>query len=113
MSKVYKAYLRGVRVSPRKARLVVDLVRGKLVQDALDTLKFTHKKSAPLVAKMIHSAIASAKAQATVDVDNLKLAEVYVGDGPTLKRFLPRAQGRATPIRKRTSHITVKLQELN
>lgn len=112
MSREYKAYLKGIRISPRKARLVANLVRGKLVQDALDTLKFTNKKAAPVVAKMIQSAIANAKSQATVDVDNLQLSEIQVGEGPTLKRFLPRAQGRATPIRKRSSHITVKLQEL-
>ncbi|MCB9228298.1 MAG: 50S ribosomal protein L22 [Deltaproteobacteria bacterium] len=107
----YKSYLSGVRVSPRKARLVVDLVRGKQVQDALDLLKFTHKKAAPVVAKMINSAIANAKDVAVVDVDRLFVSRVFVNEGPVMKRFLPRAQGRATPIRKRTSHITVELQE--
>jgi len=108
----YRSYLKGVRIAPRKARLVVDLVRGKHVQEALDILKFTNKRAAPVVSKMISAAIANATSTATVDVDNLVIAEAFVDEGPTLKRFLPRAQGRATPIRKRTSHITVKLSEL-
>jgi len=112
MSEAYRAYLKGIRVAPRKARLVVDLVRGKHVQDALDILKFTNKKAAPVVAKMISSAVANAQANATVDVDHLIVSKVFVDEGPTMKRFLPRAQGRATPIRKRTSHITVELAEL-
>lgn len=112
MAQAYRAYLKGVRVAPRKARLVVDLIRGKHVQEALDILKFTNKRAAPMLAKMISSAIANATSAATVDVDTLIVAEAFVDEGPTLKRFLPRAQGRATPIRKRTSHITVKLREL-
>lgn len=112
MSQAYRSYLKGVRIAPRKARLVVDLVRGKHVQDALDILKFTNKRAAPVVAKMISSAIANAQGAATIDVDSLVVSEAFVDEGPTLKRFLPRAQGRATPIRKRTSHITVKLKEL-
>lgn len=112
MSEAYRSYLKGIRVAPRKARLVVDLVRGKHVQEALDILKFTNKKAAPVVAKMISSAIANAQNGATVDVDHLIVSKVFVDEGPTMKRFLPRAQGRATPIRKRTSHITVELQEL-
>lgn len=112
MSDTYKAYLKGIRITPRKTRLVVDLIRGMHVQDALDTLKFTNKRAAPVLHKMIRSAISNAQQVATVDVDNLIVGEVFVDAGPTLKRFLPRAQGRATPIRKRTSHITVKLVEL-
>ena len=111
MSEGYRSYLKGVRVAPRKARLVVDLVRGKYVQEALDILKFTNKKAAPVVAKMIGSAVANAQSTATVDVDQLIVSRVFVDEGPTMKRFLPRAQGRATPIRKRTSHITVELLE--
>lgn len=112
MSQSYKAILRGVRITPRKARLVVDLVRGHHVQDALDMLRLTHKRAAPVLLKMIHSAMANAQNKATVDVDRLFIAEAFVDEGPTLKRFLPRAQGRATPIRKRSSHITIKLEEL-
>lgn len=108
----YQSYLRQTRIAPRKARLVVDLVRGRHVQDALDALKFTNKKAAPVLAKMIKSAMASAADAAVVDVDRLVISEAFVDEGPTMKRFLPRAQGRATPIRKRTSHITVRLKEL-
>lgn len=112
MTKTYNAYLKAVRISPRKARLVVDMVRGKTVQDAIDTLRFTDKKAAALLSKLVASAMANATHTATVDVDNLVVAEAYVNEGPTIKRFLPRAQGRATPIRKRTSHFVVKLAEL-
>jgi large subunit ribosomal protein L22 len=108
----YVAKLRNYRISPRKARLVADLVRGKYVSDAIDQLKILNKKSAPAVLKLIESAVANAEAVATVDVDRLKIAEIMVGEGPTWKRYLPRAQGRATPIRKRTSHITVGLKEV-
>jgi large subunit ribosomal protein L22 len=107
-----KAVLRNVRVSPRKARLIVDLVRGKPVQYALDLLKLTNKKSAPLVYKMIASAIANATDKATVDADRLIVGEGFVDQGPSYKRWLPRAQGRATPLVKRTSHITIKLKEI-
>lgn len=105
----FKRRLKAVRISPRKARLVVDLVRGKGVQEALDILKFTNKKAAPIVAKLISSAIADAQGKATVDLDGMIVGKAYVDEGPTMKRFLPRAQGRATPIRKRSSHITVEL----
>jgi large subunit ribosomal protein L22 len=108
----YKAILRNTRISARKARLVVDMVRGKPVSVALDTLGLTNKKAAPLLKKLIQSAMANAVNTSTVDVDRLVVSEVFVDEGPTLKRFLPRAQGRATPIRKRSSHITVKLAEL-
>ncbi len=112
MEQKYKAILRNTRISARKARLVVDMVRGKPVSVALDTLRLTNKKAAPLVQKLIQSAMANATSNATVDVDRLIVSEVFVDEGPTLKRYLPRAQGRATPIRKRSSHITVKLAEL-
>ena len=110
MSQTYRAHLKSVRVSARKARLVVNLVRGKQVQDALEVLRFTRKKTAPIVHKLISSALASAEI-GLVDVDSLVVKRVYVNEGPTLRRFLPRAQGRATPIRKRSSHITVELAE--
>lgn len=112
MSEASRAVLRNVRIAPRKARLVLDLVRGKPVQHALDVLKLTNRGAAPVVAKMIQSAIANASHKATVDVDRLVVSESFADEGPTLKRYLPRAQGRATPLNKRTSHITIKLQEM-
>ena len=111
MSEVFKAQLNDVRISPRKAALVADVVRGKSVEDALDKLRILNKKAAPLFYKLINSAMANATDRATVDVDRLFVKEVFVNQGVTWKRYLPRAQGRATPIRKRTAHITVKLTE--
>lgn len=109
-----KAILRFVRVSPQKARLVADLVRGMDVPDAIETLQFTQKKSAPLVRKLIESAVANAEHEAgrkgdDLDVDDLFVKTIFVDAGPTLRRFRPRAQGRATKVLKKTSHITVVL----
>lgn len=112
MSEFFKASLNNASISAQKARLVVDLVRGKTVQEAIDTLGMMNKKAAPLVKKLVQSAIANASAKSTVDVDRLRVAEAYVNEGKTAYRWLPRAQGRATPLRKRSSHITVKLKEL-
>ena len=112
MADAYTAKLKQIRISPRKARLVVDLVRGRSVQSALDVLAHTNKRAAPILSRMLRSAIATASSQATVDVDSLVVSEAFVDPGPTLKRFLPRAQGRATPIRKRSSHITVRVKEV-
>lgn len=112
MSEASKAVLKNLRIAPRKVRLVVNLVKGKPVQYALELLKNTNKRSAPIVAKMIVSAIANATNKATVDVDRLIVSEGFVNGGTSLKRWLPRAQGRATPIQKRTSHITIKLKEI-
>jgi large subunit ribosomal protein L22 len=111
-TKLYSAKLRGVRIAPRKVRLVADLVRGKLVSDAMDMLKVMNKRSAPVVSKLLASAVAGAKEKATVDIDRLYIHTVFVDSGPTMKRWCPRAQGRATPIMKRSSHVTVKLSEL-
>lgn len=111
MAEAYKAQLRDIRISARKARLVADLVRGKKVSEAVDSLKLTNKRAAPLISKLIKSAMANAVDKATVDVDRLFVETIFVDEGSTLRRFLPRAQGRATPIRKRSSHITVKLKE--
>ena len=111
MTEIYKAHLKSTRISARKARLVVDLVRGKRVEDALDQLRLLNKKAAPLMLRLINSAVANATTVTTVDVDDLFISRAFVNEGPTLKRMLPRAQGRATPIRKRTSHISVELQE--
>ncbi len=109
---MYKAVLRNVFISPRKARLVVDMVRGKSVSDALDLLKFMNKKVAPKVRKTIKSAMANAMQKQTVDIDALVVAKVFVDDGPTMYRYTPRAQGRACPIRRRSAHITVVLDEI-
>lgn len=109
-----KAILRFARVSARKARLVADLVRGQYVPDAIEMLTFTRKKSAPLMKKLIESAVANAEheaagADASVDVDGLVVKSIHVDAGPMLRRFRPRAQGRATKVLKKTSHITVVL----
>jgi large subunit ribosomal protein L22 len=107
---VSTAKLRFMRISPRKARLVADLVRGRNVDWALRTLHFTPKRSAPLIGKLIRSAVANAsEGDASVDVDALYVRTIHVDGGPTIRRYRPRAQGRATRIRKRTSHITVEL----
>lgn len=108
----FTAHLRNVRIGPRKANLVAGLVRGLPVSSAIDRLTLLNKKSAPMFSKLIKSAIANANSQATVDIDRLVVAEAFVGPAGILRRFLPRAQGRATPIRKRSSHITIKLLEL-
>jgi large subunit ribosomal protein L22 len=108
-----KASVMSVRISPRKARLVVDAVRGKSVSQALSILAFTRKKAASPVQKLIKSAVANAVENHGVsDVDNLVVDRIMVDEGPALKRFTPRARGRATPIRKRTSHIRVMLREI-
>ena len=105
------AKARYVRVSPRKARLVTDLVKGKKVEDALSILAFTKKAFAKTLTKVINSAVANAQQNNQMDVDTLKVKRISVDGGPTLKRFIPRAMGRATMIRKRTSHVTVVLDE--
>lgn len=112
MAEASRVVLKNVRITPRKMRLVVELVKGKKVQYALDLLKLTNKKAAPLVYKMIQSAIANATDKSTVDVDRLIVSEGFVNGGPSMKRWLPRAQGRATGIVKRTSHVTIKLAEI-
>lgn len=103
------AKLRNVRLSPRKARLVVDLVRGKGIQEAINTLQFSPQKTAPILSKLLKSAVANAEQKGVSDVDQLFVKAVNVDQGPVLKRFIPRAQGRASRIRKPTSHITVVL----
>jgi large subunit ribosomal protein L22 len=90
---------------------VADLIRGKKVEDALDILAFTPRKASRLISKLVKSAIANAGQNESIDVDTLFIKKVFVNGGPTLKRFRPRAMGRATTIRKRTSHITVVLDE--
>jgi len=107
-----KAVAKYVRIAPRKVRLVIDLVRGKKVDEALGILQFTPKRASKVVIKLIKSAIANAEQNPGVDIDNLYIKRIYADEGPTLKRIRPRAFGRAYLIRKRTSHITVILDEL-
>ena len=109
-----KAKLSYVRVSAQKARLVANLVRGKDVAEAIEVLTFVQKKSAPIIRKLVESAVANAEQAADrdnvdIDIDDLYVKTIYVDQGPTLRRFRPRAQGRATRILKQTSHITVEL----
>ncbi|GIW40112.1 MAG: 50S ribosomal protein L22 [Candidatus Binatia bacterium] len=106
-----RAVQRYLRIAPRKMRLVADLVRGKRVEEALELLEYVPKRASRLVAKAIRSAVANAQNTQTVDVDRLYLKRITVDEGPTWQRFLPRAQGRATRIRKRTSHLTVVVDE--
>ena len=109
-----KAVARHVRVTPMKARRVVDLVRGRSVEDALNILKFAPQAASEPVYKLVESAIANARVKADkdgeyLDEQDLYVANAYVDEGTTLKRFRPRAQGRAFQIKKRTSHITIQL----
>lgn len=106
-----RSMLRYARVSPRKARLVVDMIRGKEVGTALNILEFTNKKMAPVLAKMLRSAVANAEVKGVKDPDKLFVKSTFVNEGPTIKRFMPRAMGRATKILKRSSHITVVLSD--
>ena len=100
-----------VRISPRKVRLIMDQIRGKRVEEALNKLSYAPQKGAFIIKKILNSAVANAEANSDMDVDNLYIKRVYADQGPTLKRFRPRAMGRATRIRKRTSHLTVILDE--
>ncbi|NLW25460.1 MAG: 50S ribosomal protein L22 [Clostridia bacterium] len=106
-----RAVAKYIRISPRKARQVIDLIRGKDVKDAFAILKFTPNKGADLIAKVLKSAVSNAEHNYEMDVDSLYVSKAYVDQGPTLKRFKPRAYGRADMIRKRTSHITVVVSE--
>ena len=107
-----RAIARYVRMSPRKVRLVVDQIRGKSVNEAYGILQYSKKGAAEPVGKTLRSAVANAQGKsqdggALVDIDDLVVRQAYVDEGPTLRRWRARAQGRASPIRKRTSHITV------
>jgi large subunit ribosomal protein L22 len=107
------ARLRYLRIAPRKVRAVIDLVRGKSVENALNTLRFVPKSSAVPVAKLLRSAVANAelKSKGAVDVDDLVVKTIQVDQGPTMRRFMPRAMGRATRINKKTSHVTVVVSD--
>jgi len=104
-----RAKAKYVRIAPRKARLVMDHVRGKNVGDARALLKHTPRAAAGDIAKLLESAVANAENNFELDPDELKIARAFVDEGPTIKRFQPRALGRATPIKKRTSHMTITL----
>ena len=106
-----KAIARYIRISPQKARLVADVVRGLEVDKAITTLRFMPKKGARILRKIIESAVANASQSHEIDVDTLYVKTIYIDGGPTLKRIRPRAMGRAGRILKRTSHITVVLDE--
>ncbi len=106
-----KAQVKTVRIASRKVQLVIDLVRGKDVGEALAILKHTPKAAAPVVEKLLKSAVANAEHNYNMDTENLYIKEIYVGEGPTLKRIRPRAQGSATQILKRTSHTTIVVAE--
>jgi len=99
------AKLRGVRLSPQKGRLVADLIRGQTVENALNILQFSPKRSAVIIRKVLESAIANAEHNAGADIDELKVTQIFVEKGPVLKRFMPRAKGRGMKILKPTCHI--------
>ena len=105
------ASLKWLRVSPRKTRLVVDMVRGRDVEEALNILTFSTKAVSEPLGKLVRSAVANADVAGSYDLDKLFIKTATVDEGPTWRRWLPRAMGRATRIRKRTSHITVELAE--
>lgn len=102
-----KATAKYLRISPRKARLVIDLIRGKNAKEAEAILKFTPNKGAELIAKVLNSAIANAEHNLNLAKDDLYVVKAYVDEGPSLRRFKPRAQGRADRMVHRMSHITV------
>ena len=107
-----KAIGKGLRISPQKARRIADLVRGKPVADALDLLSFEAQQSAGLVKKVLESAIANAENNEGADVDELKVTEIFVNEGMTMKRIKPRATGRADRILKRSCHISVTVTDI-
>ncbi|MEW6288706.1 MAG: 50S ribosomal protein L22 [Thermodesulfobacteriota bacterium] len=107
-----KAVVKNIRISPQKARLVADMIRGKQVDNALNTLRFTPKKGARLIRKVVESAVANASQNESIDVDTLFVKKIFIDGGPMLKRIRPRAMGRASRILKRSSHITVVLDEM-
>jgi len=105
------ATAKNIRIAPQKARLVADTVRGQKVETAIVNLSFMPKKAARVIEKLLKSAVAAADEQGQLDVDTLIVKTIMVNEGKTMRRFRPRAQGRATRIRKRSSHIIVTLDE--
>lgn len=106
-----KAHLQFVRIAPRKARLVADLIRGKNVGEAISILRHTPRAASPILEKLLNSAVANAEHNYSMDPNKLVISQLYVNEGPTMKRFQPHAQGRAFSIFKRTSHITLAVAE--
>lgn len=106
-----QAKLRFSRIPPRKARDLVDLIRGRSVEEATQTLTFSRRRAARPLLKLLNSAVANAEQQGELDLDILYVREAFVDEGPTMKRIRPRAQGRAYLIRRRTCHVTVVLDE--
>lgn len=106
-----RATAKMIRIAPRKVRLVVDLVRGKQVQEALAILEYTNKNASPAVSKVVKSAAANAVNNQMMDADKLFIKEIYVDEGPTLKRYTTKAKGSGAQILKRTSHITCVVAE--
>ncbi|MEE9436325.1 MAG: 50S ribosomal protein L22 [Candidatus Adiutricales bacterium] len=107
-----KAVAKYMRISPRKVRIVAKNIKGLTVENALAQLRYTPKKAAVILLKVLNSALANAEQKSEIDVDTLYVKNVFVDEGPTAKRWRPRAMGRATRIRKRTSHVTVILDEV-
>jgi large subunit ribosomal protein L22 len=106
-----QAKLRGARLSAQKARLVADQVRGRQVEEALNLLTYSSKKGADIIRKLLNSAIANAEHNEGADVDELKISEIYVDEGMTMKRIMPRAKGRADRILKRSCHISITVAD--
>jgi len=106
-----RAIAKYVRISPTKVRKVAEAIKGKSVEDALSVLGFVPQRPARILGKVIRSALANAEQMGNIDVDDLSISRIVVDEGPSLKRFRPRAMGRAGRIIKRTSHITVTLAE--
>ena len=106
-----QAHVKHVRISPRKVKIVIDLIRGKKVDEALAILMYTPKAAAPVVEKLLLSAIANAENNLSMDRSSLYVAEVFANPGPTLKRYVARSRGSASPMLKRTSHITIVLDQ--
>ena len=108
---VARAVLRYARISPRKVKIVLDLIKNKSVAEAIGIINNTPKAASEYLIKLLNSAIANATNNHNMDIEKLYVAEVYANPGPILKRIMPRAQGRAFRIRKRTSHVTIVLKE--
>lgn len=106
-----QAVLKFVRLSPLKARLVADQVRGQKVDQALNLLKFSRNRASGIIRKVLESAIANAENNNGADIDELRISEIFVDEGPTMKRIRPRAKGRADRILKRTSHVTIRVSD--
>lgn len=108
---VFKAVHRFARISPRKARLVMDLIRGKRVEDALVTLRFCHRRASPMISKVVRSAVANATQEAGLSSEELVVWQASVDDGPRMKRYRPRAMGRAYPRVRRMCHLSVVVRK--